>query len=198
MRYAICNETFDGWEHGRVCAAVAELGYQGLELAPFTLGPKITEVTATQRSQVRRQAEACGLQIVGLHWLLAKTAGLQLTAPTPKVRQKTADHLVELARLTRDLGGELMVLGSPAQRRIPPGTNRRYATDWAIDTLQRTVPGLEATGVKICLEPLGPVETDFLNTCVRPSPSSSASAIPKSSCTWMSRRWLRTTPPLRS
>ena len=26
MRYAICNETFEGWEHARVCRTVAELG----------------------------------------------------------------------------------------------------------------------------------------------------------------------------
>lgn len=165
MRYAICNETFEGWDHARVCATVAELGYQGLELAPFTLGPRITDVSANQRSEVRRQAEANGLKIVGLHWLLAKTEGLQLTAPTPQVRQKTADYLVELARCTRDLGGELMVFGSPAQRRIPPGTNRKYATDWAIDTFQRALPGIEEAGVKVCLEPLSPPEADFINTC---------------------------------
>ena len=117
MRYAICNELFDGWDHARVCSNVAELGYRGLELAPFTLGPRLAEVTTTQRSH--RQAEVCGLQIVGLR-SLTRTEGLQLTAPTPGVRQRTADYLAELARCTRELGGELMVLGSPAQRRIPP------------------------------------------------------------------------------
>src|SRR6185295_987581 len=94
-----------------------------------------------------------------------KTQGLQLTAPTPQVRQTTADYLVELARCTRDLGGDLMVFGSPAQRRIPPGTNHRHATDFAVDTFQRTIKGLEETGVKLCLEPLSPPEADFINTC---------------------------------
>src|SRR5688572_27556910 len=121
MRYAICNETFEGWEHGRVCRQVAELGYTGLEIAPFTLAPPITDVTAAQRRQLRHDAEECGLAIIGLHWLLAKTEGLQLTAADAGVRQRTADYLVELARCTRDLGGDLMVFGSPAQRRIPAG-----------------------------------------------------------------------------
>jgi sugar phosphate isomerase/epimerase len=165
MRYAICNETFEGWENARICDAVAELGYKGLEMAPFTLAKQITDVTPAQRSQLRREAEACGLQIIGLHWLLAKTEGYQLTAPTPKVRQKTADYLVELARCTRDLGGELMVFGSPAQRRIPPGSNQRQATDWAVDTFQRALKGFEECGVKLCLEPLSPPEADFINTC---------------------------------
>jgi sugar phosphate isomerase/epimerase len=165
MRYAICNETFEGWDHARVCATAAELGYTGLEIAPFTLGPRITDVSAVQRGELRRQAEARGLQIIGLHWLLAKTEGLQLTAPTPQVRQKTADYLVELARCTRDLGGQIMVFGSPAQRRIPPGTNRKLATEWAIDTFRRAAPGIEEAGVKLCLEPLSPPEADFINTC---------------------------------
>src|SRR2546421_10801278 len=134
MRYAICNETFENWDHARVCRTVAELGYTGLEMAPFTLAPRITDVATERCRQLRREAEACGLQIIGLHWLLAKTEGLQLTAPDPAVRQKTAAYLVELARCTRDLGGDLMVFGSPAQRRIPPGSNKAQATDYAIDT----------------------------------------------------------------
>lgn len=165
MRYAICNETYEGWDHRKVCESAAELGYKGLELAPFTLAPRITDVSAAQRRQLRTDAEACGLQIIGLHWLLAKTDGFQLTAPTAPVRQKTADYLVELARCTRDVGGELMVFGSPAQRRIPPGCNKRYATEWAVDTFQRAAKGFEECGVKLCLEPLSPPEADFINTC---------------------------------
>src|SRR5271154_1449116 len=104
MRYAICNETFEGWDHARICRQVAELGYTGLELAPFTLAPRITDVTAAQRQQLRREAEAAGVEIIGLHWLLAKTEGLHLNAADPVVRQRTADYLVELARCCRDVG----------------------------------------------------------------------------------------------
>jgi sugar phosphate isomerase/epimerase len=165
MRYAICNETFQDWDHARVCGTVAGLGYQGLELAPFTLAPLITDVTAEQRRLLRRQAADEGLTILGLHWLLAKTEGLQLTAPDPAVRQRTAAYLVELARCCRDLGGELMVFGSPAQRRIPAGASREQATDYAVDTLQRALPGIADAQVRLCQEPLSPPEADFINTC---------------------------------
>jgi sugar phosphate isomerase/epimerase len=164
MRYAICNETFEGWEHARVCRQVAELGYTGLEIAPFTLAPRITDVTAELRRQLRREAEEAGVQIIGLHWLLAKTEGMQLTAPDAAVRQRTADYLVELARACRDLGGELMVFGSPAQRRIPAGASREQATDHAVDTFRRAAPGIADTGVRVCLEPLAPAEADFIQT----------------------------------
>ncbi len=165
MRYAICNETFEGWDHARVCRTVAELGYQGLELAPFTLAPRITDVTTEQRSLLRRQAEDCGLKIIGLHWLLAKTEGLHLTSPDETVRRRTADYLVELARCCRDLGGDLMVFGSPAQRRIPAGATRAQAADFAVDTFKRAARGIADCGVRLCLEPLSPPEADFINTC---------------------------------
>ncbi len=165
MRYAICNETFEGWDHARVCQFVAEAGYSGLEIAPFTLASRITDVTAERRRELRRQAEAAGLRIIGLHWLLAKTEGLQLTAADEPTRRRTADYLVELARCCRDLDGELMVFGSPAQRRIPAGCTREQALDFATDTFQRAMPGIADTGVKLCLEPLAPPEADFINTC---------------------------------
>src|ERR1700733_6542504 len=99
MRYAICNETFEGWDHARVCRTVAELGYTGLEMAPFTLAPRITDVSAVQRKKLRDEAEAAGLQIIGLHWLLAKTGGLPRPPPTPASRRPPANIFSSLPRL---------------------------------------------------------------------------------------------------
>jgi sugar phosphate isomerase/epimerase len=164
MRYAICNETFEGWDHERVCRFVAGLGYQGLEMAPFTLARSIEEVSAARRGELRRQAEEHGLTLLGLHWLLAKTEGLQLTAADAAVRQRTADYLVSLARCCADLGGEVLVFGSPAQRRIPSGASRAQAVDYAVDTFRRAQSGIADSGVKLCLEPLAPAEADFINT----------------------------------
>jgi sugar phosphate isomerase/epimerase len=164
MRYAICNETFEGWDHGDVCRCVAGLGYQGLELAPFTLAPRITDVPPERRRQLRKQAEDHGLTLLGLHWLLAKTTGLHLTSPDAAVRQTTADYLVELARCCRDLGGDIMVFGSPAQRRLPAGATKAQGADLAADTLRRAASGIADAGVRLCLEPLSPPDADFINT----------------------------------
>jgi sugar phosphate isomerase/epimerase len=102
---------------------------------------------------------------LGLHWLLAKTEGLQLTAADAAVRQKTADYLVALARCCADLGGDVLVFGSPAQRRIPAGASQAQAVEYAIDTFRRAQNGIADNGVKLCLEPLAPAEADFINTC---------------------------------
>jgi sugar phosphate isomerase/epimerase len=165
FRYAICNETFQDWNHGRVCDFVAKCGYSGLEIAPFTLAPRISEVTPDQRANIRRAAEKSGLQIIGLHWLLAKTEGLHVTSADAGIRKKTSEYLAELARACRDLGGDILVFGSPLQRKIPPHVTREQAVDYAIDTIQQTLKTLEETNVRLLLEPLAPTETDFLNTC---------------------------------
>jgi sugar phosphate isomerase/epimerase len=164
MKYAICNETFEGWDHARVCGRIAELGYTGLEVAPFTLAPRITDVTATRRAELRRDAEAAGVTILGVHWLLAKTQGFHLTSADEAVRRATGGYLADLARACADLGGTILVLGSPLQRNVPDGLTRQQAEDNAVDTLRHCLPALEDGGVYLCLEPLGPAETNFLNT----------------------------------
>ena len=74
---------------------------------------------------MRRQAEAAGVRIIGLHWLLARTEGFQLTSPDPAVRKRTGEYLAELARAAADLGGDILVLGSPVQRNLPDAIQRR-------------------------------------------------------------------------
>ncbi len=164
MRYAICNETYGDWDHLRVCKHAASVGYTGLEIAPFTLAPRITDVPADRRALLRKQAEDCGLKIIGLHWLLAKTAGLSITSPEEAVREGTAAYLGELARCCADLGGDIMVFGSPAQRRVPEGATREQAAGWAADTFRRAAPAIEDAGVKLCVEPLSPPDADLINT----------------------------------
>ncbi len=164
MNYAICNETFQDWPLARACDFAAACGYRGLEVAPFTLAPLATDVTAAQREEVRRTIERAGLECIGLHWLLAKTEGFHVTHPDSSTRERTVAYLEELARLCRDLGGRVMVFGSPQQRSLLPGVMPEEAFDRLTDTFSRIVPTLEATDTVVAIEPLAPVETNVLNT----------------------------------
>jgi len=164
MKYAICNETFEGWEHSRICARIAELGYKGLEIAPFTLASLITDVSVQRRSELRKQAESVGIEIIGLHWLLAKTEGFHLTSSDAATRKRTGVYLSELARAAAELGGNILVLGSPLQRNVPEGITLSQATDFALDTLSQTLSSLEKYKVYLCLEPLTKAETNFMTT----------------------------------
>jgi sugar phosphate isomerase/epimerase len=165
IRLGICNELFEDWDFGQVCRTVKALGYDGLEIAPFTLAPRITDVKPERRRELRTIVEDAGLKTIGLHWLLAKTEGFYLTTPDAAVRQRTGNYLVALAEATRDLGGSLMVLGSPKQRDLLPGVSREQAVGYALDVFNRIMPAIGASGVDLCLEPLAPSETNFLNTC---------------------------------
>ena len=165
MSFAICNETFEGWDHQRICEFISRLGYRGLEVAPFTLSSAPTEWPLIERQRYRNVAEASGIQIIGLHWLLAKTTGLHLTHPHVEVRQRTARYLMDLGKLCHDLGGSLMVLGSPQQRNRLPEVTPAQAFEYALDTLRQAMPKLGELGIRLCLEPLGIAETNFLNTC---------------------------------
>jgi sugar phosphate isomerase/epimerase len=164
MRFAICNETFQDWPFEKAFQYAAELGYTGLEIAPFTINVNAYDIPPARRAQVRKLADEAGLEIIGLHWLLAKTAGYYLTTPDEGVRQKTSDYLGELARLCRDLGGHLMVLGSPMQRNLLPGVSHEQAMELAADCIRRAMPVLEECGVTLAVEPLGPKDGNFLLT----------------------------------
>lgn len=164
FQYAICNETFEGWDWEKVCGLCSRLGYTGLEVAPFTLAPRIGQVDGKTRTQLRRTAEDHGLHLFALHWLLAKTEGFQVTSPDSRIRTETANYLGELARACAELGGDRMVFGSPLQRKIPDGHNEEQTDILFLDTLRQLTPHLEKTGVKFLLEPLGPSETNYMNT----------------------------------
>ncbi|MGA2617152.1 MAG: sugar phosphate isomerase/epimerase family protein [Thermoguttaceae bacterium] len=164
MNFAICNETFQDWPFDRAFAFAAECGYTGVEIAPFTIARNVTEISAGTRAEIRRQAATAGLEVIGLHWLLAKTEGLHLTSPEPAVRRRTAAYLGELARLAADLGGRVMVFGSPQQRSLPPGVTIERGTNSAAEVFESLVPTLEANHVVLALEPLTTAETDFLTT----------------------------------
>jgi sugar phosphate isomerase/epimerase len=164
VKFAICNETFLDWPFDRAFAFARDCGYTGIEIAPFTINRDVRQISTQQRAEIRRQADAAGLQVIGLHWLLAKTEGFYLTSPDAAVRRATADYLKELARFCGDLGGRVLVFGSPLQRNLLPGVSMDDGMRFAAEVFQAAMPTLEETDTVLAVEPLGPAEGNFLNT----------------------------------
>ncbi|WP_417730361.1 sugar phosphate isomerase/epimerase family protein [Rosistilla oblonga] len=164
FRYGICNETFQDWPLDKALELAKRVGYTGWEVAPFMLADDARSITPQQRSDYRSQVEAAGFEVIGLHWLLAKTEGFYLTTDNAEVRKATTEYFCELARLCKDLGGKVMVLGSPQQRNVPEGASMEQAYEFAAEVLRGVVPALEENGVRIALEPLGHEEGNFMNT----------------------------------
>jgi sugar phosphate isomerase/epimerase len=162
MKLAICNETFQEWPFDKAFAYAKAAGYTGIEIAPFTLDKDATKISPAMRDETRDLALENGLEVVGLHWLLAFTDGYYLTSPDEEVQKRTGEYLAELARLCRDLTGKVLVLGSPVQRNLLPGVSHAQAMQYAKATIQRAIGTYEECGVTLALEPLGPQEGDFL------------------------------------
>jgi len=151
------------WIFARQCALTARVGYEGLELAPFTLSDMPHDLPPARIAEVRRMAGDAGIVVAGLHWLLVQPTGLSPTAPEKSVRLRTIDIMRRLIALCAALGGEDPVHGSPAQRRLPD-TGASDARAWALEAFWLAADTASSAGLRYCLEPLSRNETNFINT----------------------------------
>lgn len=165
MRYALCNELFSDWSLPRACAFMAETGYAGVELAPFTFAPDgVDRLSAADLRAVSETIRAAGLEVVGLHWLLVGPDRLHLTSADAEVRRRTSRYLCALVDCCAALGGRTLVLGSPKQRNLDPDTPAAVGWTRAVEALAPAVEQAARRGVRWALEPLPAVDTNFLNS----------------------------------
>jgi sugar phosphate isomerase/epimerase len=127
VRIALCNEVIAPMPFPQQCEYAAKLGYDGLEIAPYTLSEEPQRLGSAQLAAARAAAEDAGIAVTGLHWLLIKPAGLSISTRDDAVRRKTLDVLFALVDQCAELGGRYLVHGSPHQRRIDPGETRAAA-----------------------------------------------------------------------
>ena len=164
MRIALCNEVLAGMTLERQCEYAARLGYDGLEIAPFTLDDSPDRIFAAEAARIRATVEASLLVVTGLHWLLVKPDGLSLTDPDAAVRGRTIEVMIRLTELCAELGGAVLVHGSPRQRPIAPGETRSVAFARLQDGLAQAAVAAAKAGVVYCIEPLARKETGLVNT----------------------------------
>jgi sugar phosphate isomerase/epimerase len=164
MKLAICNEVWRNEAIEIVFQKAAKIGYDGVEIAPFTLAESVEMISAERRKEIARAAADAGVQIVGLHWLFVSPKGLHLTTPDDAVRARTAEYLRALIDFCADLGGGVMTLGSPQQRSIVPPNTRADALKRAREVLASVADTAAARNVTVCFEALSPKETNFINT----------------------------------
>jgi sugar phosphate isomerase/epimerase len=162
MKLAVCNEFFEGWEIGRVFDYAAQIGCDGVEIAPFTLAESVQGISSGSRRDIRRAAEAAGVEIVGLHWLLVTPAGLYINHPDRQVWQRTQDYVKALIDFCGDLGGSVMIHGSPQQRNIQEGWNTDDCFARAVELFAGCLDLMADRGVTYCIEPLTDQETNFV------------------------------------
>jgi D-psicose/D-tagatose/L-ribulose 3-epimerase len=164
MRINLCNEVIRELDFAAQCALASDLGYGGLELAPFTLSDEPERLPAAGRAELGRIARNHGLAITGLHWLLLVPEGLSITSPNDALRGRTIEVMRALIELCADLGGTILVHGSPKQRAIAAGQSKDEALAHATECFAAIAEDAEQAGVTYCIEPLAPAETPLINT----------------------------------
>ncbi len=164
MKFAICNEIFQDFPLEEQFALAARIGYDAVEVAPFTIEKHVTDIGAEQRRRIVSLAQEHGLEIAGIHWVLVGPEGLHITSPEPAVRERTVQYLRDLVRFGCDIGGRVMVLGSPKQRNVLPGVAPEDARQWFAEAMAEAakVPGAES--FQICIEPLLSESTNMITT----------------------------------
>lgn len=165
MKLALCNEVLEGMDLAAQCAFAAALGYEALELAPYTLDDAPHLMSTSRRREIRRTVEASGLVVSGLHWLLVKPEGLSLTDTDPDIRAHTIAVMGDLAWLCGELGGTVLVHGSPKQRWLPDDTHaRETAQGWVQDAFAAAGEAARSAGVTYCIEALAPPFANCITT----------------------------------
>lgn len=164
MRLALCNEVLRGLAFPAQCAFARAVGYDGLEIAPFTLSDEPHRLTPADIAGFRRIVEDHGLAVTGLHWLLVAPQGLSITSSDPAVRTRTRDVLLGLLDLCAGLGGRVMVHGSPAQRQVAAGQEPDAAFAHARDLFAALAPEAAARNITYCIEALAPPDNHFITT----------------------------------
>jgi len=164
MRIALCNEVIAPMPFPQQCEYAAKLGYDGLEIAPYTLSEEPHRMGAARIAAARAAAEDAGIAVTGLHWLLIKPAGLSISSKDDGIRQKTIDVMLALIDQCAELGGRYLVHGSPHQRRVDPGETRAAAMARARDSFAAVAERAQKAGVVYCIEPLSSEQTPLINT----------------------------------
>jgi len=164
MRIALCNEVIAPMPFPQQCEYAAKLGYDGLEIAPYTLSEEPHRMGAAQLAAARSAAEDAGIAVTGLHWLLVKPAGLSISTRDDAVRKRTIDVMHLLIDQCAELGGKYLVHGSPHQRRIDPGETRAAAMARARDSFAAVAEHAAKVGVVYCIEALSSEQTPLINT----------------------------------
>jgi D-psicose/D-tagatose/L-ribulose 3-epimerase len=163
MRISLCNEVLAPLDFARQCDVAAALGYDGLEIAPFTLGEDPTRLSAARKAELRRAAAEAGIAITGLHYLMRAPAGLSITSADATQRERSVDVMRAMCRLCADLGANILVHGSPDQRVLTLG-DEENSRKRGVACFAAVADAARDAGVTYCIEPLARNQTAFVNT----------------------------------
>jgi len=163
FKKAICNKTFPNWKIADVFQYAGALGYDGVEIDPYTLADTVEEISPAEREGIRQAAKAAGVEIVGIHSITKSPKWfLCVNHPDASIRARAVEYLKALITFCGDLGGKIMVFGGAKRRNVHPDLTPQQAWGYAVQVFTEILDTAEARGVVVCLEPLSHRLTNFV------------------------------------
>jgi len=168
MRFALCNELFQGVPLRQVCQTIHKLGYAGIEIAPFTLADDVQTLDRVARKEISSTIAESGLSFVGLHWILVSPQGLHVTSSDQQIRKRSWNYVGQLIDLCADLATDdqpgVIVFGSPKQRSTYGEMSCEQATEIFIQELSKLASHAVERGIQILVEALPANQSDVINS----------------------------------
>ena len=163
MRLALCNKTLNDRPLEAFFALAADAGFDAIEVIPGSLGTPIVDADPAMRVQILQVARAMGLEFVAMNSIFEHVPTFNLVTGDSDLRQRAAEELVAIVHLGLHMGVTSIVIGSPRQRRAPANASFDEATDLFIAELEPAATVAQELGITLCLEPLVPSLTNFMN-----------------------------------
>ena len=163
MKFAVSNIALPAYDHTDDFGRLRELGFEAIEVAPSRVWRDTWQgLTTIEVSDYRRQIENAGLRVVGLHSLFYDRPDLGLFKEAAE-RVQSLDFLEHLSKVCRDLGGRTLIYGGGRKRGSLPEDEARAEAVGFFGELTKRV---ETHDTCFCFEPLGPDDSDFINSAL--------------------------------
>lgn len=167
MIFAASNIAWRPEERHEAYAAMAELGFSGLEIAPGMFFHDSVDAFNPSPADLRRalgEVASEGLRLVSMQSILFAVEGAEVFGDH-SAQDRFRNGMQQAIDLAGRCGIPNLVFGSPAQRRIPAGRAPGEAVAEAVDTFRSIGERAATSGVVIAIEANPAVYgTNFLNT----------------------------------
>ncbi|MBO3842524.1 MAG: sugar phosphate isomerase/epimerase [Candidatus Brockarchaeota archaeon] len=164
MKISICNEVFADRDATEILLQVKRLGYDGIEIAPFTIASNVEKISMEKRREIRRKSVESGIEVVGTHWVLVCDRNVNLFNNLGEVNREAVKYLTKVIEFTSDIGGRIVVFGSPKQRNIPSKEVFEQAWASAVSAFREIGDSADKENITFCIEPLSKDQTNFINS----------------------------------
>ena len=169
MKYALCNELFGSIELSKAAEISKKAGYNGIEFAPYTVfGTFSADYVKAGIKNITKSLKDNDLAFVGFHWLLVDNSSdsrpMSLVSPDKAYRDAALERLKLLLSASGELGGGVLVLGSPKQRGAVPPQSISDAVTKLRDSLSELGDYALGCNSTLLIEALDKSQCNVINT----------------------------------